>query len=74
VPAATLREAAVLAAWYSRGQRSSNVPVDYTLRRYVRKPSGGPTGFVTYTHQHTLYMTVSEADLRAIRLAEEGKP
>ena len=36
----TLNQAAQLAAWYSRGQRSSMVPIDYTLRKYVKKPSG----------------------------------
>lgn len=68
VPQRTLLEAAQLAAWYSKGQRSSQVPIDYTLRRYVKKPGGSPTGFVIYTHQHTLYMTVSEQDIRKIEL------
>ena len=70
IPPDTLKEAAQLAAWYSKGQRSSSVPVDYTRRRYVRKPGGTPAGFVIYTNQHTLYMTVSEADIRRIRLIE----
>ena len=30
------------------------LPVDYTLRRYVKKPGGAKPGFVIYTHQHTL--------------------
>ncbi len=67
IPSQTLREAAMLAAWYSKGQRSSNVPVDYTLRRYVKKPGGSPTGFVIYTHQSTAYLTVSEADIRSLQ-------
>ena len=71
LPEQTLKEAAILAAWYSRGQRSSSVPIDYTLRKYVKKPGGAAPGMVIYTHQHTLYMTVSEADVRAIRLVEE---
>lgn len=67
VPPTTLKEAALLAAWYSKGQHGSHVPIDYTLRRYVKKPGGSPTGFVIYTHQRTAYMTASEADIRAIR-------
>lgn len=67
VPPQTLKEAAILAAWYSKGQRSSSVPIDYTLRRYVKKPGGAAPGFVIYTNQHTVYMTVTEADVRAIR-------
>ena len=39
-PDRTLNEAAQLAAWYSRARQSSAVPVDYTFRRYVKKPSG----------------------------------
>lgn len=71
VPPATLKQAAQLAAWYSKGQRSSSVPVDYTLRKYVKKPGGAPPGFVHYTNQRTVYMTVEESDIRAITLLEE---
>ena len=53
----TLLEAARLAARYSKGASSSNVPVDYTQRRYVKKPGGSKPGFVIYTHQKTLYVT-----------------
>ena len=54
---ATIREAAMLAAAYSKGANSSQVPVDYTLRKYVKKPGGAKPGFVIYTHQRTLYVT-----------------
>ena len=47
------------------------VPIDYTLRRYVKKPSGAAPGMVIYTNQRTLYMTVSDADVRKITLVEE---
>ncbi|MBR2288926.1 MAG: NFACT family protein [Clostridia bacterium] len=70
IPDTTLLEAARLAAWYSKGQRSSGVPVDYTLRKYVKKPGGTPAGFVIYTQQHTLYMTVEAAQIQAIQLLE----
>ncbi len=71
IPLDTLREAALLAAWFSKGQRSAGVPVDYTRRRYVRKPGGSPTGFVIYVNQHTAYMTPEEAEIRKIRKLEE---
>jgi predicted ribosome quality control (RQC) complex YloA/Tae2 family protein len=67
VPMQTLKEAATLAAWYSKGQGSSSVPIDYTLRRYVKKPGGAAPGFVIYTNQHTVYMTVDEEDVRKIK-------
>ncbi len=71
VPGTTLKQAAQLAAWYSKGQRSSSVPVDYTLRKFVKKPGGAAPGFVHYTNQKTAFMTVSESDIRAIELVEE---
>lgn len=71
IPRQTLLEAAILAAWYSKGQNSSGVPIDYTLRRYVKKPGGAAPGMVIYTNQRTLFMTVSESDVRKIQLVEE---
>lgn len=68
VPPNTLKEAAQLAAYYSKGKNSSSVPIDYTLRKHVKKPGGSPAGFVIYTNQRTLYITVSEADIRKIEL------
>ena len=70
IPRRTLQQAAELAAWYSRGQRSSSVPVDYTRRRYVKKPSGAAPGKVIYTRQKTAYITPEEQEIRAIRLME----
>ena len=71
IPRQTLLEAAILAAWYSKGQNSSGVPIDYTLRRFVKKPGGAAPGMVIYTNQRTLFMTVSESDVRKIQLVEE---
>ena len=70
IPDSTLAQAATLAAWYSKGQHSSMVPIDYTLKRYVKKIPGGATGMVTYTNQKTAYMTVTEADVKKIELIE----
>ncbi len=53
----TLTEAATLAAYYSQARESSQVPVDYTLIRHVRKPGGAKPGFVIYDHQKTLFVT-----------------
>ena len=52
---ARLAEAAGLAAYYSKARESANVPVDYTLVKYVSKPSGAKPGMVIYTHQKTIY-------------------
>jgi predicted ribosome quality control (RQC) complex YloA/Tae2 family protein len=45
-----------LAAYYSKAKLSSNVPVDYTFVKYVKKPHGAKPGMVIYTHQKTLYV------------------
>lgn len=66
----SLHHAALLAAHFSKAQDSSNVPVDYTYRRYVKKPSGSRPGFVIFTHQKTLYVTPSAEDAARLLLEE----
>ncbi|UCF78482.1 MAG: NFACT family protein [Candidatus Eiseniibacteriota bacterium] len=46
-----IREAASLAAYFSKGRTSSAVPVIYTRRKYVRKPKGARPGTATYTRE-----------------------
>ncbi len=53
---AILVKCATLAAKHSKASQSSNVPVDYTFVRYVKKPSGAKPGMVIYTNQKTLYV------------------
>lgn len=60
-PERSLLEAAALAAWFSRARGSANVPVDYTLRKHVRKPAGARPGMVIYDHQRTVYVTPDPA-------------
>ena len=56
-PAADLEEAAVLAATYSRARGSAHVPVDWTRRKWVRKPRGAPPGVVIPERVQTLFVT-----------------
>lgn len=56
----TLIEAACLAAYFSKSQNSSSVPVDYTKVRHVKKPNGAKPGFVIYDNQQTLFVTPSK--------------
>ena len=51
-----LLEAARLAAYHSKARESSNVPVDYTLVKYVSKPAGAKPGMVIYVNNKTLYV------------------
>lgn len=54
LPPDVLREAARIAAAHSEARHSSVVPVDYTFRRYVRKPRGSGPGRVTYSAEKTV--------------------
>ena len=55
----TLIKCAKLAAYYSKGRLSSNVPVDYCFVKYVKKPNGSKPGMVIYTNNKTLNVTPS---------------
>lgn len=56
VPPSTIIEAASIAAYYSKARGSSNVPVDYTHIKYVKKPNGAKPGMVIYDNYNTLYV------------------
>lgn len=57
VPDSTVLQAAVLAAYHSKGADSSGVPVDYCPVKNVRKPSGAKPGMVIYDTYQTVYVT-----------------
>ena len=56
VPKTTMMEAAKLAAYYSKARESSQVPVDYTQVRNVKKPNGAKPGMVIYDNYNTVYV------------------
>lgn len=58
----TLIKCAKLAAYYSKGRLSSNVPVDYCFVKYVKKPNGSKPGMVIYANNKTLNVTPSITD------------
>ncbi len=57
VPDTTMKEAACLAAYYSKARNSSQVPVDYTQIKNVKKPNGAKPGMVIYDRYNTVYVT-----------------
>ncbi len=57
VPETTMMEAACLAAYYSKARESSQVPVDYTSVKNVKKPNGAKPGMVIYDVYNTIYVT-----------------
>jgi len=69
-PAQDLAEAAVLAALHSKARTSSSVPVDWTRRKYVRKPRKAPPGAVLVERARTVFVD-PDAELEE-RLREDG--
>ena len=62
-----IREAALLAAYNSKARGSSNVPIDYTLVKNVRKPAGAKPGMVIYTDYKTEFVTPNTSELERIK-------
>ncbi|MES1227909.1 MAG: NFACT RNA binding domain-containing protein [Armatimonadota bacterium] len=56
VPSQDLLFAAEVAVRNSPAKHSSYVAVDYTLKKYVRKPRGSAPGFATYVNEKTLHV------------------
>ncbi len=55
-PDTTLMQAAKIAAYHSKARNSSQVPVDYTAVKNVKKPNGAKPGMVIYDHYNTVYV------------------
>lgn len=70
VPDNTLLEAAMLAAFFSKAKFSSNVPVDYTLVRNVKKPNGAKPGMVIYENFKTIFVTPQENVINTLKIKE----
>ncbi len=66
-PAADLREAANLAALHSRARTSGTVPVDWTRRKYVRKPRKSPPGLVMIERARTVFVAPDAGLLDRLR-------
>ncbi len=49
-----INKVASITAYYSKARQSSNVPVDYTFAKYIKKPAKAKPGMVIYTNQKTV--------------------
>jgi predicted ribosome quality control (RQC) complex YloA/Tae2 family protein len=56
----TLREAASLAAYWSKARNAGKVPVVYTEVRHVQKPRGAPPGLVTLRNEKSIMARPAE--------------
>lgn len=66
-PEQTIFEAAQLAAFHSKGRSGSQVPVDCTAVKFVKKPAGAKPGMVIFTNNKTLFVTPNEELVEALR-------
>ena len=63
-----IKEAAEIAAYFSKGKLSSHVQVDYVQDKRVKKPNGAKPGFVIYTGQNSIEVTPVEQDILAKKI------
>ena len=63
----TIYEGAMLAAYFSKSKMSSQVPVDYTKKKHVKKPSGSKPGMVIYETNSTMYVTPTEEMVASLK-------
>ena len=64
----SIEEAAAIAAYYSQGRGGGKIPVDYTMLRFVRKPSGSLPGKVIYTDYKTINVESDEELVNKLRV------
>jgi predicted ribosome quality control (RQC) complex YloA/Tae2 family protein len=69
-PARDINEAAVLAALFSRARTAGTVPVDWTRRKYVRKPRKAPPGKVAIERSRTVFVEPDAAMEKRMRWEE----
>lgn len=62
----TITEAGEIAAYYSKYQHSSLVPVDLVRVKNLHKPNGAKPGFVIYEGQRTILVTPDEERIKAM--------
>lgn len=62
-----IHDCAVIAAYFSKARESSNVAVDYTLVKNIKKPNGAKFGFVVYDPYKTEFATPTLEEVEGLR-------
>ena len=71
-PARDLKQAANLAALHSKARTSGSVPVDWTRRKYVRKPRKSSPGSVQMDRAKTLFVAPDPSLLDRLKERKTG--
>lgn len=66
----TIVEAAEIAAYHSDARLSSQVPVDLTEVKFVKKPKGAKPGMVIYEDNKTIYVTPDEEKILSMKVVQ----
>ena len=67
---ATLLDAAALAVYFSQARGSSQVSVDYTHVKQIKKPNGAKPGMVIYEQNWSLLITPKQKDIDRLLATE----
>lgn len=70
---ATLLDAAALAVYFSQARGSSQVPVDYTHVKQIKKPKGAKPGMVVYDQNWSLLITPKQEDIDRLLATETAQ-
>ena len=54
VPDSVIKTSAEICAYYSEARDGGKIEIDYTKRKFVKKPPKSNPGFVTYTNHKTI--------------------
>ena len=68
IPPATIEQAAMIAAYHSKARESSQVPIDYTLAKNLKKPVGAKPGKVIYHVYNTLVITPIKDEVEKLKV------
>ena len=66
LPLDTLIQAANLAAYFSKAKKADKMLVDYTFKKYVKKPKNAKPGMVIYSQEKSLWIKVDPEEIRSM--------
>ena len=66
LPLGTLIQAANLAAYFSKAKKADKVLVDYTFKKYVKKPKNAKPGMVIYSQEKSLWIKVDPEEIKSM--------
>ena len=67
LPLGTLIQAANLAAYFSKAKKDNKVLVDYTFKKYVKKPKNAKPGMVIYSQEKSLWIKIDSEEIRNMK-------